>query len=49
MRLLIVEDEKRLAISLARGGLTAEGFAVDVVHDGGPRACTGRWTGRTTW
>ena len=33
MRLLIVEDEKRLALSLARG-LTAEGFAVDVVHDG---------------
>ncbi|WP_328950531.1 response regulator transcription factor [Streptomyces sp. NBC_01220] len=33
MRLLIVEDEKRLAVSLARG-LTAEGFAVDVVHDG---------------
>ncbi|MER5768824.1 response regulator transcription factor [Streptomyces sp. NPDC001985] len=33
MRLLIVEDEKRLAISLARG-LTAEGYAVDVVHDG---------------
>ncbi|MGW5271424.1 response regulator transcription factor [Streptomyces sp. NPDC004044] len=33
MRLLIVEDEKRLATSLA-GGLTAEGFAVDVVHDG---------------
>ncbi|TXS18111.1 MULTISPECIES: response regulator transcription factor [Streptomyces] len=33
MRLLIVEDEKRLATSLARG-LTAEGFAVDVVHDG---------------
>ncbi|KAF4409432.1 MULTISPECIES: response regulator transcription factor [Streptomyces] len=33
MRLLIVEDEKRLALSLA-GGLTAEGFAVDVVHDG---------------
>ncbi|MFE9235586.1 response regulator transcription factor [Streptomyces sp. NPDC007007] len=33
MRLLIVEDEKRLAASLA-GGLTAEGFAVDVVHDG---------------
>lgn len=32
-RLLIVEDEKRLALSLARG-LTAEGFAVDVVHDG---------------
>ncbi|WP_328343484.1 response regulator transcription factor [Streptomyces violaceus] len=33
MRLLIVEDEKRLALSLARG-LTAEGYAVDVVHDG---------------
>ncbi|MFD7709848.1 response regulator transcription factor [Streptomyces sp. NPDC059785] len=32
-RLLIVEDERRLAVSLARG-LTAEGFAVDVVHDG---------------
>ncbi|MCA1217976.1 response regulator transcription factor [Streptomyces sp. 8L] len=33
MRLLIVEDERRLARSLA-GGLAAEGFAVDVVHDG---------------
>ena len=33
MRLLIVEDEKRLATALSRG-LTAEGFAVDVVHDG---------------
>lgn len=33
MRLLIVEDEHRLAASLAKG-LTAEGFAVDVVHDG---------------
>ncbi|MEV7682884.1 response regulator transcription factor [Streptomyces sp. NPDC088341] len=33
MRLLIVEDEKRLAVSLA-AGLRAEGFAVDVVHDG---------------
>ncbi|MEV6179818.1 response regulator transcription factor [Streptomyces sp. NPDC052015] len=33
-RLLIVEDEKRLALSLAKG-LTAEGYAVDVVHDGG--------------
>lgn len=28
-----MEDEKRLALSLA-AGLTAEGFAVDVVHDG---------------
>ena len=33
MRLLIVEDERRLALSLARG-LSAEGIAVDVVHDG---------------
>lgn len=31
--MLIVEDEKRLALALAKG-LTAEGFAVDVVHDG---------------
>ncbi len=28
-----MEDEKRLALSLAKG-LTAEGYAVDVVHDG---------------
>ncbi|MFI6514712.1 response regulator transcription factor [Spirillospora sp. NPDC050679] len=33
MRLLIVEDERRLAASLAKG-LAAEGFAVDVAHDG---------------
>ncbi|MFA1547812.1 response regulator transcription factor [Actinomadura chokoriensis] len=33
MRLLIVEDEKRLATSLARG-LTADGFVVETVHDG---------------
>jgi DNA-binding response OmpR family regulator len=33
MRVLIVEDERRLARSLAQG-LTAEGFAVDVAHDG---------------
>ncbi|MCS0634196.1 response regulator transcription factor [Streptomyces sp. LP05-1] len=33
MRLLLVEDEKRLALSLA-AGLRAEGFAVDVEHDG---------------
>ncbi|MEV0406664.1 response regulator transcription factor [Actinoallomurus sp. NPDC050550] len=33
MRLLIVEDERRLAVSLAKG-LRAEGFAVDVTHDG---------------
>ncbi len=47
MRLLIVEDEKRLAVSLARG-LTAEGFAVDVVHDG-LEGCTGRARAATTW
>ncbi|TDC94974.1 response regulator transcription factor [Actinomadura sp. 7K507] len=34
MRLLLVEDEKRLARSLAQG-LTAEGFVVETVHDGG--------------
>ncbi len=33
MRVLIVDDEKRLARSL-RLGLEAEGFAVDVAHDG---------------
>jgi two-component system OmpR family response regulator len=33
MRLLVVEDERRLAVGL-RKGLEAEGFAVDVVHNG---------------
>jgi two-component system, OmpR family, response regulator len=33
MRLLVVEDEQRLAKALQRG-LSAEGFAVDVAHDG---------------
>ncbi len=33
MRVLVVEDEVRLAGALARG-LTAEGFDVEVVHDG---------------
>ena len=33
MRLLVVEDEVRLARALRRG-LSAEGFVVDVVHDG---------------
>ncbi len=33
MRLLVVEDEKRLAAAVKRG-LEAEGFAVDVVLDG---------------
>lgn len=34
MRLLIVEDERDLAAALARG-LRRDGWAVDVVHDGG--------------
>ncbi|MDR8407924.1 response regulator transcription factor [Nonomuraea sp. 3-1Str] len=33
MRLLLVEDERRLA-GLVRDGLSGEGFAVDVAHDG---------------
>ena len=33
MRLLIVEDETRLASALQRG-LTAEGFTVDLAHTG---------------
>ena len=33
MRVLVVEDEVRLAHALRRG-LRAEGFAVDVAHDG---------------
>ena len=33
MRILVVEDEKRLAASL-RTGLEAEGFAVDTAYDG---------------
>ncbi|MFQ5556809.1 MAG: response regulator transcription factor [Acidimicrobiales bacterium] len=33
MRILVVDDEQRLARYLARG-LEAEGFGVDVVHDG---------------
>ena len=33
MRILVVEDEVRLAQALQRG-LRAEGFAVDLAHDG---------------
>src|SRR3954447_15183155 len=33
MRILVVEDERRLASSL-RAGLEAEGFAVDTAYDG---------------
>lgn len=38
MRLLVVEDEKKLAVSLKRG-LEADGFAVDVALDG----TDGKW------
>jgi CheY-like chemotaxis protein len=41
MRVLVVEDEKRLAAGL-RKGLEAEGFAVDVALDGGD----GLWMAR---
>jgi len=33
VRLLVVEDEVRLAAALKRG-LQAEGFTVDIAHDG---------------
>jgi DNA-binding response OmpR family regulator len=33
MRVLVVEDERRLAVAVRRG-LRAEGFAVDLAHDG---------------
>jgi len=33
VRVLVVEDEQRMAAAIARG-LVAEGFAVDVAHDG---------------
>ncbi|MFI1105696.1 response regulator transcription factor [Streptomyces melanogenes] len=33
MRVLVVEDERRLAMALQHG-LTAEGFSVDIAHDG---------------
>ena len=33
MRVLVIEDEERLAAGLKRG-LEAEGFATDVIHDG---------------
>ncbi len=38
MRILVVDDEIRLADSIARG-LAAEGFDTDVVHDG----CDALW------
>jgi DNA-binding response OmpR family regulator len=43
MRILIVEDEQRLADSVARG-LRAEGFETDVVHDG----LDGLWRAKET-
>ncbi len=39
MRLLVVEDEARLATALQRG-LQAEGFAVDIAADGPTRLWT---------
>jgi DNA-binding response OmpR family regulator len=33
VRVLVIEDERRLAAAVRRG-LTAEGFAVDITHDG---------------
>ena len=41
MRVLVVEDEERLAAAIA-SGLTAEGYDVDVAHDG----LTGVWRAR---
>lgn len=41
MRVLVVEDEERLAAAIARG-LVAEGYDVDVAHDG----LTGLWRAR---
>ncbi len=41
MRILLVEDEERLAASIERG-LEAEGFSVDIAHDG----IDGLWRGR---
>ncbi|MFC7107903.1 hypothetical protein ACFQQB_50440 [Nonomuraea rubra] len=48
MRVLVVEDERRMAAALQRG-LQAEGFAVDLAHDG-EEGCTrpGRAT-TTSW
>jgi DNA-binding response OmpR family regulator len=47
MRLLVVEDEVRLALALQRG-LVAEGFTVDLSHDGEDglaKARTGQYDG----
>ena len=33
MRILVIEDEKRLSDNIKKG-LTEEGFAVDVAYDG---------------
>jgi len=41
VRVLVVEDEQRLAAAIA-SGLTAEGYDVDVAHDG----ATGVWRAR---
>jgi DNA-binding response OmpR family regulator len=49
MRVLVVEDARRLADAIARG-LRAEGMAVDVAYDGAVRAVVaahGRTVGAT--
>ena len=48
MRLLVVEDEVRLARALRRG-LTAEGFVVDVVRDGAPGSSAPATATTTPW
>ena len=42
MRILVVDDERVLARSIQRG-LVAEGFAVDVAHDGTTGYQMARW------
>jgi DNA-binding response OmpR family regulator len=43
MRVLVVEDEKKTA-SFVRKALQAEGFAVDVCHDGNDALAASRAT-----
>ncbi len=45
MRVLLVEDEVRLAENIAKGLHEASGYAIDVVHDG-EEAITCCWSGR---
>ena len=45
MRVLVVEDEVRLAENIAKGLHESSGYAVDVVHDG-EEAVTCCWSGK---